>query len=1060
MSVQLLPPYAYSFNPYLQSVALEHLSKLGFPDYSKPFSPIGFTALPSDLATQYVTGIPPYAYNPSLVSSLFRTLFHEGRLDYVYPYATTAETVAQAPIDLGAALVKTAGIYLPSLAVLGAAILAEIKFGRQAFNLLGRLPLVGRFISGLTNIPLIGGFVPEILGGALVYSGTSAALGFLADKLLVEPIADVITGVHDVRAATARLMIGEEEFSPYLGTLTPEAAGEVYKELLDIYANAPHLEYSEIMGILTAGSQLGLFDLIGPSKDRLIRAIKSIAGVIDVISEIARDPSIVDSLRNIAQLARLGIPIDMALASYEQLAILSTAAGRPLSSVYPQLLQAGLSYLNYGLSPLTGTLAAAETSLYAKVLAEDMVRRGQGIFLSSLGGPEGIAQRHQQFFATLSQNPLFILSLLNGGPIVGGGVTPERYFAAQLYAPEIMEEMRRKYGPEVTNMLFMYRIANTLQSALPGASRVAIGYVLRQMGFPEDLVRMYVEGGEERLLAALGEKAGRQETARMMEELNRLELRTYGFLGRLQREIIRKGITAPLRRLWANVVTGIEQGLYDWRTRVRLGLEGGIAGWVGRFFWGTPNLQYGVSPNLGFLMAMTTTGEIKEGEVLDILEHADFSGYSGHRRIVAMSLIDMMEERSRKQLEELDLQKLIYSSPLVAKVHEMGLDFRKMTLTEIYKELKRRGIDISRYPIEEREKLRTYIAARLVRENEKYKQLRPDFVPAGLEEDRQALVEAFNWEAAKERLEEGVKRLDYLSVPWHWQTLGMNREEYAASGLMAEISKALEENTLAYLSTGKPKLTEEEVQAVLTVLRDLRERGTLSAEGVKALHYLKERGIVSEESIESLRPIKGFSRKFKENLEFLHSYAKQQETLIKKVQHKAKYGAVIEAFSRGVFELTGLTDVSLPEDLRKRILTEARDVVVSFSKSLQDNVLSPEERSKLVAEVKQFRQQLKAAREIAVQRGDTEAVRKIDRLLRMDDIQLARTLTLGAHTYAKAGAGVENMKDLSDVILEVGDNAAKAASSLKQLSGVLKDIYEIGERKKGGTSLLNRLFGR
>ncbi|RUM31745.1 MAG: hypothetical protein DSY42_02190 [Aquifex sp.] len=643
----------------------------GFPDPYYPAAPVGMFSYSSDLATQYVTGFPPYMYMPTFWGSLRVLTIADPRFGIPnIPYATSSEIVHNSALAFTDAFIRDTVVLGAALATIGGALYLERHVRTFLYEGLHNVPIAGRvtgalhktlgwnflfgpvtkfFHEGLSGFPVVGSVIKHIESGidelvgetglltrglrvashvpvvgslagrvASWLSGMTGASvtrflfgslpGFLiaewlASKaignLFVDPIATTIGDTKRIRASLGRLMMGSEEWNPATGTIRSSTAHEIFKEINRIWANEITVQYEDVMAILTAGSQLGLFDPIGPNKDRIIQAIKTIASHLRVISEIARDPSMVDTLKNLSALAQMGVPVEMTPLVYKQMAITSTAYGRPLSQMFPILQQEyGQFFMQLGLSPYTGIVVGNEALLYSTVMNEVLRERGMHLFASSLGGAEGIARMNAMLFGQLlKSDPLTQYMIISSGfgPLgkldFGKSIDARTFFMYQLFDEEIAKKITEEYGGAQwfnlhRGLLLNQFLEKTVRDPFTRA------YVLRQLGAPPELARAVATGDFSFYVDTVEKMAIRRRQAELSNALNEMELRTYGILGPVSL-FFRRLKTWP-REFWSDFIGDIKEDVENFRLEVRLGMvKNPILRKLGEWIWGAPQAGRG-----------------------------------------------------------------------------------------------------------------------------------------------------------------------------------------------------------------------------------------------------------------------------------------------------------------------------------------------------------------------------------------------------------------------------------------------------------------------------------
>jgi len=1043
---QLIPEFADSVNPYLRAAALQRLSEWGFPEFYYPASPIGFAAYPSDLATQYVTGLPAYFYSPSFLSSLSAFVQEPLETAYTIPYATSAEQAFHTTIALADASISSPLLLVGAIGSVAAGFALESVLSYPLVNAIKSLPIIGapipviekvgsRVLSTILRRPVSGAAVSRFLIGLpIAYTLGSAAFEALIGPLVIDPLADVISGLHDTRAALARVGFGAAEYSPFLGTIEPETAGDVYRELLKIWEEMPHLELSQVEALLTVGSQVGLFDLIGPNKERILNAIKSLASFIDVLSEIARDPSIADTLRNLGQLTRLGLTPQTALQAYRQLALLSTATGVPLSAVYPELLQAGAAFTQVFVSPLTGIQAAAEARLYGHELARLLTRQGQELFVSAMGGQEGIAAQYQQFMMRLPEMPIFTMEMLFGGGMetgrlgrldFTGGVRPEDYARLFIFRPELMEELRERYGPEGLAHVMALRALESLQAVAPGLSPEMQALWLAQMGFPMTVVRAVATGGEEALLEATLEAERRRRLAESMEQANLYERRTLSLWGRLTKEGLRRGLLVPVREAWTDFVSGLQQELYEFRVHTRYAPEGTIERWIGELLWGVPRPELGGTPGMVTHMVATASVAARPEEILAALSQIETLREGGMDALEAQVAATLMHDYSRRELRRFNLERAVQVSPMVARLEERGVSFRGLTFREAMGRVKETlGISsLEEIPVEERPAVISYIAWKFMQENQL------DFKEATDEQIR-ALLQvpevAVDWTSAVERIEELRKPIRETEI----ELLSASAGEITPKKHIVDVIER------GVLSTMQGKLEEvdyELIRAAVKVSEELAEYGTIrTEEGSRSLALLKKRGVIPEDLV-----LKAYTEREREQWRKMAQYGQELLSGIATLKEETRRQVIHEQIKRGITSIVG-------EEFAEETYEVARELLLTYAEAIKDQTITPQE-------VRQLEEKATPVRE-NLMHASAFYTKQAERLRAVGRVEEAKQLEAKARQL-KEMARLPAAK-LSNVFLQAFQ--ASTFTSEERAQGFIDQLVLVNQRLDDATGALKR----
>lgn len=560
----MLPGFAYAANPYLMAQNAEWLAQSwGLPNLFIPAAPLGFAATPSSYAFQYLTGLPIFQYQPTSWVSLGKTFLG---LQYpIYPYATTAETIYGAAIPLAAKTTETGLELLSGLTAMGLFAFAYSKRGSElGLGLLNRLvPGVGSAIGRLRAIPLIGEFLPSMIGGTITSFLTAqpilAAVGWLSEQA-----GEAVGGTVSIAHSLSRYMIGTSEFEPAVGEITFRTAAELYSKLMETSTEHPLLDRDTLLAVATTAPRLGILESVEPNVDNIVKAIKGISAYLRIISELARDPSMMDTLQRVAEFMEGGATLTQAISFYHQFGIQAMAGGTTLNDIYESILQPVMQAAQQAnVLPITGAAAYMSTLPFMHGFAPFVNNSPLQPYFALVGGPQGYSMVLTQEVLRNAYNPIWLMAEHSVGPFGGRGLTPQQYYEwlynrpvelqreiSEVGAPNYIWEqsarivdMLRRYG--ITDKGMLYQVAIQL-----GADPLAVRAILEQQ------VGTYLHGMAHAKVA--------EAQARLSDLINTTELETYGIAGKI--ELAARQLEAFVQHP-LSTITGT---LADWWTNLRL----------------------------------------------------------------------------------------------------------------------------------------------------------------------------------------------------------------------------------------------------------------------------------------------------------------------------------------------------------------------------------------------------------------------------------------------------------------------------------------------------------
>jgi len=571
MDARLLPEFAYAANPYLMAQNAEWITSWGFPNLFIPASPIGFAATPPSYAFQYVTGLPIFQYQPTGWLSLAKTFL--GVQYPIYPYATTAETIYGAAIPLAAKTTETGMELLSGLAAAGLFAFAYSQRGaRLGIGLLEKLfPGIGSGIERLAaraaTVPLIGGFlgetVPSMIGGTIV-STLAVQPALMALGWLSEQAGEAVGGTISVAHSLSRYMIGTEEFQPATGEISLHSAAEIYSKIMETSTEHPLLDRDTLLAVTTVAPRLGMLESVEPNIDQIVKAIKGISAYLRIVSELARDPSMMDTLQRVAEFMEGGATLTQAISFYHQFGIQAMAGGTTLNDIYESVLQPLMqSARQANVLPITAAVAYMSALPFVHGFAPFVNNSPLQPYFALMGGPQGYSLSITQRVLQNAYNPIWMMAEHEVGPFGGHGMTPQQYYEWLYNRPvelqkEISEvgatnyvweqsarivDMLRRYG--ITDKGMLYQVAVQL-----GADPLVVRAILeKQMG-------TYMHGMAHAKVA--------EAQARLSDLINTTELETYGIAG--QMELLYRKVEAFVQHPFSTITGAIA----DWWTNLRL----------------------------------------------------------------------------------------------------------------------------------------------------------------------------------------------------------------------------------------------------------------------------------------------------------------------------------------------------------------------------------------------------------------------------------------------------------------------------------------------------------
>jgi hypothetical protein len=533
MDARLLPEFAYSANPYLVAQNAEWITSWGYPSLFVPAAPFGFAGTPPTLGFQYVSGLPIFQYQPTSFFNALNAI--QGGVP-PYPYVTTAEAAYQAPQELATHLMYGGLMSLSAAATaaLYAVVYSKHIGGRLYHALEHRLPFLGGLRGFIRGLPFVGEFaaaaLPELLGGFIdMQVGGNFALAGLS--ALVEQAGEAVGGVNVVQNSLQTQLIGTKEFDYFRNSLHPQAAADLYLDLLHIGTENPLVDRETLLNVLSAGSYLGVFEFTHHDAQSIVQAVKGIAGMLRIVSEIARDPSMMDTLQRVAEFVHNGYSIQQALSLYHELGIYAQAGGTTLGAIWEQAVQQfGGLFKQVGLSVPTGVLAGVQTMAFMHGFGPYAFEEGLAPVLRMVGGAEGYQQKLLQLAATYASPNPFSYFLERGIP-----TTPEDFFRWSFERPQEVEAQFRKVGAVEFTLEHQARLIDQLKEM--GLSNEAILYMAQTGQLPIEPVfaRAYLQGGLQAYSKALFHQRIATEQARAHDIVNQMEIFSENLLYRIQK---------------------------------------------------------------------------------------------------------------------------------------------------------------------------------------------------------------------------------------------------------------------------------------------------------------------------------------------------------------------------------------------------------------------------------------------------------------------------------------------------------------------------------------------